>query len=171
MEDTLMPFSGYDTPLVGEESGKSGPSAKKPSQMPKRLRRFHGGWRTGVFVGMVTAFAVLLLNISTFIWVFASFELSSGTATIYEGPCDRTMKTSTWSHLAINIISTLLLSANNVGMQCLSSPTRKEIDKVHLKGGWLNVGVPNARNLGSIHPLRTTLWVLLALSSVPLHFL
>ena len=56
-------------------------------------------------------------------------------------------------------------------MQCLSSPTRNEIDKAHSQGIWLDIGVPSFRNLRRLSTIRTVLWWLLAISSVPLHLL
>lgn len=56
-------------------------------------------------------------------------------------------------------------------MQCLSSPTRSEIDKAHGQGVWLDVGVPSVRNLRRLSTTRIVLWWLLAVSSVPLHLL
>lgn len=75
------------------------------------------------------------------------------------------------AHLVINILSTLLLGACNYSMQCLSSPTRAEIDKAHNKGVWLDIGVPSVRNLRRLSTARVTLWWLLAISSIPLHLL
>lgn len=76
-----------------------------------------------------------------------------------------------WLHLIINILSTLLLGASNYSMQCLSSPTRSEIDKAHRQKLWLDIGVPSVRNLRRISASRIALWWLLAASSIPLHLL
>lgn len=56
-------------------------------------------------------------------------------------------------------------------MQCLSSPTRSEIDKAHGQGIWLDIGVPSIRNLRRLSTTRIVLWWLLAISSIPLHLL
>lgn len=76
-----------------------------------------------------------------------------------------------WTHLVINILSTLLLGASNYSMQCLSSPTRSEVDKAHGQGIWLDIGVPSIRNLRRLSVSRIVLWWLLAISSLPLHLL
>jgi hypothetical protein len=73
-------------------------------------------------------------------------------------------------HLLINLLSSLLLGASNYCMQRLVAPTRKEIDAVHAKRDWLDIGMPSVRNLPSINKGRTLLWVFLGLSSIPLHF-
>jgi hypothetical protein len=55
-------------------------------------------------------------------------------------------------------------------MQRLVAPTRKEIDDAHAKRKWLDIGIPSVRNLTLINKTRVFLWLLLGLSSVPLHF-
>lgn len=58
-------------------------------------------------------------------------------------------------------------------MQCLVAPTRKECDTAHARGDWLGIGVPGVRNLfrNRINWKRRAAWALLALSSIPIHFL
>lgn len=55
-------------------------------------------------------------------------------------------------------------------MQRLVAPTRQEIDDAHAKKKWLDIGMPSLRNLSAIHKGRMWLWIVLGLSSVPLHF-
>ncbi|KAI1817515.1 hypothetical protein GGS20DRAFT_582442 [Poronia punctata] len=38
------------------------------------------------------------------------------------------------------------LASSNFFMQILNSPSREEVDETHLKGSWLDIGVPSARN-------------------------
>ncbi|KAL8708100.1 MAG: hypothetical protein Q9220_006954 [cf. Caloplaca sp. 1 TL-2023] len=54
-------------------------------------------------------------------------------------------------------------------MQCLSAPTRDEIDRAHQRQRWLDIGVPSIRNLRAMSWYRISLWFLLASSSIPLH--
>lgn len=89
--------------------------------------------------------------------------------TLHDGSCKKASRLSFWIHLMINILSTTLLGASNYTMQCLSSPTRKEIDKAHSQGVWLDIGVPSVRNLWRIAKVRVILWWFLAISSIPLH--
>jgi hypothetical protein len=68
-------------------------------------------------------------------------------------------------------LSTLLLAASNYTMQCLSAPSRKEIDSAHRSDGYLDVGVQSLRNVVSGHVggrKKVVWWVLLG-SSLPLH--
>lgn len=56
-------------------------------------------------------------------------------------------------------------------MQCLAAPTRKEIDRFHAQGKYLDIGVPSVRNLRAIPRSKVLLWWALGLSSIPLHLM
>lgn len=114
---------------------------------------------------------VLFINLILTIWAISSSEVQNGLGTLQDGKCKRTASLIFWAHLVINILSTILLGASNYSMQCLSSPTREEIDKAHNKGVWLDIEVPSVRNLRRLSTARVTLWWLLAISSIPLHLL
>ncbi|UPX15171.1 uncharacterized protein EKO05_0005628 [Ascochyta rabiei] len=67
------------------------------------------------------------------------------------------------------MLSSILLASSNYTMQVLSSPTRREIDRAHYRGDWLEVGILSTRNLPKISRKRAVLCITLALSSIPLH--
>ena len=115
--------------------------------------------------------AVLILNISVTAWAANTFGLSGGIGTIHNGPCAAMKSTGLWLHIAINVLSTLLLGASNYYMQCLCSPTREEVDKAHSKRTWLDIGIQSMKNLRSIGRVRMVLWVLFAITSIPLHIM
>lgn len=119
----------------------------------------------------MTAGLVLLINLILTIWAVSKSGLKSGLGTVQQGNCTKTKDLSQWLHLAMNALSTLLLGASNYCMQCISSPTRREVDKAHARGVWLDIGVTSVRNLRRITSSRILLWWLLGLSSVPLHLL
>ena len=129
------------------------------------------GWRVGVFWGMIATTLVLILNITWTIWAVTTYGTQDGRATIFDGSCKQTKALTIGLHLAINILGTILLGASNYCMQCLVSPTRMEIDRAHSQRKWLDVGVPSIRNMLGISKRRRLLWLLLALSSIPLHLL
>ena len=135
-----------------------------------RLRKLEG-YHFGVLCCAVVATVVLALNLILTIWAVSRTGIQDGLGTLYDGSCKRTATLTFWIHLAINVLSTLLLGASNYSMQCLSSPTRSEIDKMHGQGTWLDIGVPSVRNLRRLSTIRIVLWWLLAISSVPLHLL
>ena len=138
-----------------------------------RLSRFRGGWRTGVTYGFCITGAIFMINLAVFLWLFASNYSDSrlGFITVYDGTYKTMNSISTWAHVAVNVLASLLLGVSNNAMQCLTSPTRWEIDRAHATKRWLEIGVPSFRNLKFISRQRLLLWISLGLSSVPLHFL
>jgi hypothetical protein len=129
-----------------------------------------GGWRAGVVTCAVSASVVFFINFIITIWVLVR-NSNQHDDTLYEGDCDRTSQLNTGVHAVINLLSTVLLGASNYCMQCLSAPTRSEIDGAHAKHEWLDIGVSSIRNLTQISGRRVAVWFLLGLSSLPLHLL
>jgi hypothetical protein len=134
------------------------------------------GWRASALLFTFFCALVFITNLSVVIWA----------ATTKHGPSDLTLNLRTgenasqcadvqnlnkWGHLVINLLSTVLLSGSNYCMQCLSAPTRRDINAAHLDGRWLDIGVPSVRNLRWISRKRLCLWLTLGLSSLPLHLL
>lgn len=139
---------------------------------PSRKKRYRfKSWKIGVMAAATMTTTVLLVNIVLTIWASATFGLEGGIGTAYDGDCDITSAWSFWLHILINILSSILLSASNYTMQCVTAPTRRECDRAHSRGDWLDVGVPSVRNLLRIDWPRRTMWALLALSSTPIHLL
>ena len=125
----------------------------------------------GATLGAIGAAIILLLNIIITIVASARNPGHGGLLNIHEGSCSRSERINFWLHLLINALSTILLAASNYCMQCLTSPTRKDIDKAHAQHRWLDIDVQSLRNLRRISGYRRCLWWLLALSSIPLHLL
>lgn len=125
----------------------------------------------GVTLCAITSGLVFLTNLTLTVWASSKYGLREGVGTIHEGSCRRTRSLSLWLHIIINLLSTTLLGASNYTMQCLTSPTRDEIDKAHARHDWLDIGVPSLRNLRRISWNRIGLWWMLALSGIPLHLL
>jgi hypothetical protein len=129
-------------------------------------------WRFSIALSAVLSSVVLIINIS-----LAGFSIKKygkgddGIQTLFAGSCSRAHTISTFLHLLINVLSTILLGASNYCMQCLSAPTRTEVDRAHRKKIWLDIGVPSTRNLKQISSKRMLLWLILGLSSLPLHLL
>ncbi|KAK8089447.1 hypothetical protein PG997_004408 [Apiospora hydei] len=91
----------------------------------------------------------------------------------YEGTCDggSAAKVNLAIHLAINVASTGVSASSNFFMQVLNAPSRRELDKVHIKGSFLGLGVPSVHNAFAVSPFKTCCWVVLLLSSIPIHLL
>jgi hypothetical protein len=136
-----------------------------------RVQRILGdqftGWRVGAIHFAAWAAVVFFINLTVTIW--GSTVRHSGV--LFEGDCNRVENLNTGLHVFINILSTILLSGSNYCMQCLSAPTRSEVDKAHAQGKWLDIGIPSIRNIKHLSKQRITLWILLALTSLPLHLL
>ena len=125
-------------------------------------------WQVSISFYAILAGAVCIVNTGSIIWASVSFSTVNGVTTLLQGDCSTVSQWDTWIHLAINILSILLLGGSNYTMQCLAAPTRAEIDESHSKASWLDIGTPSVRNLTRIHWKRSVTWLLLALSSVPL---
>lgn len=129
------------------------------------------GWKFGVLSGSATTVLVLIVNVVFAAVAASKYEFIEGRGTLFEGDCAHAKRLNIGIHLIINILGILLLSASNYSMQVLSAPTRSEIDKAHAVGFRLDIGIPSMRNLRKIALPRVVLWLLLALTSVPLHLL
>lgn len=130
-------------------------------------------WKRNIKLGCVAAIFVFVLNFGLLVWtqIRSRNQSHGGVAIIYSGTCVTARRISLWSHLTINILGSILFAACNTCMQCLTAPTRDEIDKAHAKYVWVDVGVNTIRNLKIIPSSRRFTWACLALSSVPLHLL
>ncbi|KAF2122107.1 hypothetical protein BDV96DRAFT_137243 [Lophiotrema nucula] len=136
-----------------------------------RLGSRFSGWRGGVVLALALAGFVLLLNSILAVVAATRWNPQDGIATAYTGNCTTAGRWTMVTHLLINLLSSLLLGASNYCMQRLVAPTRREIDIAHARKKWLDIGLPSLRNLSSISKSRVIIWVLLAMSSIPLHFL
>ena len=129
------------------------------------------GYHFGILCCAVASAVVMVINLTLTVWASKHYGLQEGLGTILDGKCSETKKLAMWIHLGINVLSTLLLGASNYTMQCLSSPTREDINRAHSQNLWLNIGTPSIRNLLRISRSRMVLWWLVAISSVPLHLM
>jgi hypothetical protein len=137
----------------------------------KRKSRFNG-WQWGVLTGSAIGVLVLLTNcVFVVVGAISGSGYNEGIATLFTGSADEVSRMSTLLHVAINVLSTLLLSASNYAMQVLSAPTRIECVKAHQRGQWLDIGILSMRNIRSLTLQRKVLWFALGLSSIPLHLL
>jgi len=134
---------------------------------------WYTGWHTGVLACATSVVVVLLINVSLTIYVATNpeYKMERGIGTLYSGSCDKSRAIGLWLHLGINALSTLLLSGSNYTQQCLSAPTRSEIDAAHARRRWMDIGVPSIRNLFRIKAERALLWVAIGFTSIPLHLL
>jgi hypothetical protein len=159
--DTEYQPHGLDSPALSIEE------ARRRTHIQRIFGDRFTGWRFGALHFGAWAVVVFLINLIVTIW--GSSAKRSGI--LLEGDCDRIETLNTGLHVFINVLSTILLSGSNYCMQCLSAPTRKEVDKAHAQQKWLDIGIPSLRNVRHLSWQRVGLWVMLALTSLPLHLL
>jgi hypothetical protein len=135
----------------------------------QHYRQRFSGWRVGVLNFAVCASVVFTINLVVTIWGSVSHQKNQGV--LNEGDCGRIKSLNSGLHILINVLSTILLSGSNYCMQCLSAPTRAEVDRAHKVQRWLDIGIPSFRNLRHIKRRRLVLWLLLGTSSLPIHLL
>jgi hypothetical protein len=166
ISDKLMRFLRYV-----QRSGNN--CSHIPSDFAEAHWSFRGqkfsGWRGGCLAGAISAALVFLLNFIFTIWAAVTSKSGTQIGTIYTGDCDVVKTADLWIHIAINLMGTVLLGASNYSMQCLTSPTRKEIDAAHSNGKSLDIGIQSPKNLNG--RLKKTLFAFLVISTLPLHFL
>lgn len=132
------------------------------------------GWKFGAIVAVISSSCALVANIivgAICYHILRGQGVDSYIAPIRTGSCDDMNGLSTRIHLAINILSTLILGGSNYCMQVIGAPTRKDVDKAHQKREWLHIGVPNLKNLRFIPTRKLCLWLILGGSSIPLHLM
>ena len=142
-----------------------------PCRIGSRSQRYFEGWRAGAILSCVTALAVLIINIIVTSWAARNYPSVHGIGTLFSGNCAKAKSINTWLQIVVNVLSSTLLAASNYCMQCVSSPTRQEVDAAHAHGKILDIGIPSVRNLKYIGGERRVLWIALAISALPLHFM
>lgn len=164
---------GLDSPVTAKSKPLLSPKGLEDEVMEKIQP---DGWKFGASLAALTAGITAIINFVVAVYV-TKLSASGGALSsrvlieMFHGDCGRTSTINTWSHLAINVVSTGLLAGSNFCMQCLVAPSRHDIDRAHAKAKWLDIGLPSVRNLRHISALRCCLWVVLSLSSLPLHLL
>ncbi|PVH98173.1 hypothetical protein DM02DRAFT_596380 [Periconia macrospinosa] len=151
-------------------AGLKSPYASLDEFSHKRPKRqYLQGWRFGAVNCAISASVVFFINLV--VTIVCSTYRDKNQRSLYVGDCEKTRQINSGLHILINILSTVLLSSSNYCMQCLSAPTRGDVDAAHGRGKWLDIGVLSLRNLRSINRKRVMIWALLGLSSLPLHLL
>jgi len=135
-----------------------------------RFSSWPRGWRRGILLSCLCSSAVLVLNLAATAVAAVSTTDSDGRV-LFKGNCEMANNLNRGIHIVINVLGTLVLASSNYAMQCLSAPTRAEVDACHKLRIWLHIGVMGVRNLWRIHWSRRLLWFLLGVSSLPFHLL
>jgi len=137
----------------------------------QKNRKHIVGWRMGAVVSACTAGAVMLINLVFLVVAMVTIGQEDGIGTLYKGDCNTVKRWDTIVHLILNLLGVAILGASNFTVQCISSPTREEVDKAHAMRRPLDIGIPSAWNLRYMSWSKIILWVFLMLSTLPLHLL
>lgn len=130
---------------------------------------FVAGWRAGLLRAFLFSLVALIVNISIYLWLFVTYDTIQGTGLIHTANCSEVDRMMMGIKGGLNILSTLILSASTFAMQGTTSPTRKEVDKAHSNGKWLEIGTQSWRNLIHVSKRHACVWIVLAITSLPLH--
>ncbi|KAI1799704.1 hypothetical protein F4811DRAFT_565344 [Daldinia bambusicola] len=95
----------------------------------------------------------------------------NSTTIILEGECRKTRRANSVLHILISVTSTLILASSRFFMQILSSPSRLEINRAHLRLRSLEIGISSVKNLRFVSAYKTIGWAVLLISSTPIHLL
>lgn len=130
----------------------------------------------GIQLCATAACIALAINIILAVVAFArGYSHSSGsdfvTVLLYEGKCSKTKNWSTGFPLLMNTLGTVILGSSNYCAQFLAAPTREDVDRAHARGSWLDIGVPSIRNIRALGKKKKAMWVILMLSTIPIHAL
>ena len=147
------------------------PEADPAHPKAQTWRTWRSKRQTVLYGCSVFASLVLLANVGTTVYFKIKWRTTGGLGTIFRGDCSQSHRLNSNLHIIINVLSTTLLATSNLCMQLLAAPTRREIDQAHGNYVWLDIGVPSLRNLKHISKKRRVVILLLATTSIPLHFL
>ncbi|KAE9573126.1 hypothetical protein CGCF415_v010561 [Colletotrichum fructicola] len=86
------------------------------------------GWRKSAIVNIGLMFACLMILIGVLAAAISATGNVSQSYKFYTASCVSATTTNTILHLAINILSTIILASSNFFMQVLNAPTGREVD-------------------------------------------
>lgn len=92
------------------------------------------GWRKGGVIATVGVSLVLFSTLGLIYWAV------KGDSIMIKEECGITNTYSIYLKITINILSAIVLSASSYFQQCLSSPTRAEINEAHKIRKALDIG-------------------------------
>ncbi|KAI8963300.1 hypothetical protein F5Y11DRAFT_365301 [Daldinia sp. FL1419] len=127
--------------------------------------------RTGLMNLACTCCCGILLLVSLVVMITQRGSALNSTTPIFEGDCQKTHRINSALQVLISITSTLILASSRFSMQILSSPSRLEVDRAHLHLRSLEIGISSMKNLRFISRYKAIGWIILLISSTPIHLL
>lgn len=148
------------------------PNADPEKVRPTRLQRLTSTHKSLLLSMCAVASLAFTINLVTAVVFRYKYDAQGGyEGELFRGDCSFASNLDLGLHIAINILSTMLLSASNLCMQLLLAPTRMMVEEAHKNKRWLDIGIPSFHNFRYVELNKRVVWVILALSSLPLHFL
>ena len=136
-----------------------------------RFNNVINSWQFGLTGWLVLNILTLVANVVSTIYVALDRPIKDGTSYIYIGKCGEMQQLNTWLHILINALGGALISGRNYCMQCLSAPTRGEVDAAHRRRTNLDIGIPSLTNFQFMKQRKFFLWMLFGITSLPLYLL
>jgi len=130
------------------------------------------GWRFVALLSCILVGISLCFNVAFTIYVLQTYPPGvNGIGDLGAKSCDVVLSATTKIHIGINALAAILVAASNYNMQCMTAPSRSDIDLAHQHGRWLDIGMQSVRNLRYVPRWKAFLWLALLLSTLPLHLL
>jgi hypothetical protein len=130
------------------------------------------GWRRAAHVNSTILATITVMMICCLIITGTRTKGLMKAYMFFSGNCEGSVANlNVGLHLVLNAVSTAVFASSNFFMQVLNSPSREEIDAIHAKGSYLSIGVPSIRNAFRVGRFKMYSWIVLLLSSIPIHIL
>jgi hypothetical protein len=129
------------------------------------------GYQSFLFYRVIAVAITFVFNVAWLIWAKVQYGIVGNIGTIQRGDCDAIENLNTRLHVIINVLTTIVLAASTTFMILAYSPSRPEINAAHARHKRLSAGSIGFRNLKYISREKMLIYVILVLSSVPLHLL
>ena len=155
-------------PILGSQASYHRPQPEAGAELNVRVKRMQG-WRLGTLVSCFAVATCLVLELALLIYSIRTNRPRGGLGMLYDGSCAKVKKLSILVLLPLNIIGTVLISTSNYVMQAVAAPTRLEVNQSHVRGGFRNIGMPTSYDMVNGRPYKSTLWWILALTTMPIH--
>lgn len=150
---------------------RSGPAHSPPHQnkVPSSSSSRFSGWRGGLLAATISLAICVVVELVLLIVALKLSSPVSGLGTLYFGSCDRVKKLSDYLLIVLNVIGTITIGTSNYVMQTLTAPSRRQIDKAHANGSFLDIGISSPSNIRQLGGRRRVMYFLLGASTVPIH--
>lgn len=129
------------------------------------------GWQKGARLCLLGALISLLAEAALLTVLLKLDGTAQGPNVVFSGDCKKAKSINLALVTLLNIVGTTLVGTSSYVMQCLNAPSRREVDKAHANGRYLNVGVPSVNNFRYLSVTKLCTWSIMLFSTIPIHLL